>query len=231
MKKFKGYLFDIDNTLYDYQPTHELALATVVEFLAKQCHKEIDLLKRTYDIARKQIHLELSETAASHNRLLYFQRMLEILKINSTMYALKAYNMYWDSFIDNIVPYDKVYHLFELIKNEKLCLVTDLTADIQFRKIEKLGLNKYFDFVVTSEEAGREKPHPYIFLLALKKLELPPEDVCMIGDSYSKDIVGAVNLGIKSFWFDSSDKSILSEDRLVRKYKNYNELMEIISYE
>lgn len=228
---YKGYLIDIDNTLYEYKPTHEKALRSVLDYLGAELKIEYKFLVEAYDIARKRIHLELSNTAASHNRLLYFQRMFELLKINSTQYSLKAHNMYWDNFVDFIVPFDYVFDFLESIKMNKLCLLTDLTADIQFKKIEKLGLHKYFNFIVTSEEAGIEKPHPYMFLLALNKLQLDPSQVCMIGDSYSKDIIGASSLGIKSYWINPTEDLQFSENKFVKGFQNYKELMEIFANE
>ncbi len=64
----------------------------------------------------------------------------------------------------------------------KICLITDLTASIQFRKIINTKMDKYIDFVVTSEEAGVEKPDSVIFSLALSKLGLSSGEVIMIGD-------------------------------------------------
>jgi putative hydrolase of the HAD superfamily len=80
-----------------------------------------------------------------------------------------------------------------------VCLITDLTSAIQFRKIQRLGLSGLFDFVVTSEEAGVEKPEPFIFSYAVKKMGLHLRDVVMIGDDSKKDIDGARNHNIKTF--------------------------------
>ena len=49
----------------------------------------------------------------------------------------------------------------------KTAVVSDLTTHIQLRKMDKLRISKYIDFLVTSEEAGSEKPHAVMFLLAL----------------------------------------------------------------
>ena len=72
--KYKGILLDIDNTLYDYNKPHAFAKNKVLEY----CMSELNLSKAeiniAYEKARKQVHIELSETAASHNRLLYFQK-------------------------------------------------------------------------------------------------------------------------------------------------------------
>jgi len=222
--KIKGILLDIDNTLYDYRKTHEIALDAVFEFLINRYSLNKEALSSTYVAARQQIHAELSETAASHNRILYFQRMFEILKINALKHSLDVYNLYWDTFLDNLKVREGAYDFLEHIKNKKICLLTDLTADIQHRKVQKMRLFDYADYIVTSEEAGREKPHPYIFMLALQKLRLKIGDICMIGDSLEKDILGAVNLGIYSYWLNESDNST-NPNKLVTAFKSFGELI------
>ena len=193
--RYKGLLLDIDNTLYDYSSTHKYAIDRVIEYCIGEFTLSTNSVIEAYSIARKKVHIELSETASSHNRLLYFQKMLELLNINSLEYSYIIYNIYWDNFIEYMKPFDGIYKLLEKYKN-KICLVTDLTAHIQYRKIKKLKLEKYCTYVVTSEESGKEKPHPYMFMLALHKLNMKHDEVCMIGDSFKKDIFGASNLDI-----------------------------------
>jgi HAD superfamily hydrolase (TIGR01549 family) len=225
--KYKGILLDLDNTLYKYDKPHLTALDEVFRVCSKKFSISQNESKKAYGIARKKVHIELSETAASHNRLLYFQKMMEILKINPLCNGLKLYNTYWNTFLDNLKVCDGVYEFLEKYKG-KVCLVTDLTAHIQFRKIEKLRFGDYIDCIVTSEEAGREKPHPYIFTLALQKLNLMPEDVCMIGDSFNKDITGASNLSIHSFWINHEEKNVHFDEKLVTNVKSFNEILKLV---
>jgi len=81
---------------------------------------------------------------------------------------------------------------------------------------------------VTSEEAGKEKPHPYMFMLALQKLNLQTNDVCMIGDSFKKDIFGASNLNIKSIWLNSDEKKENYDNALVQEVKTFKEILELV---
>ena len=60
-----------------------------------------------------------------------------------------------------------------------------MTAQIQFRKLVYFGLDEFFDYVVTSEEAGADKPDKMPFKVALEKLQLEPENIWMIGDKIS----------------------------------------------
>jgi HAD superfamily hydrolase (TIGR01549 family) len=204
-------------------------LQQLLQLTHEETAKHKTAINDAYIKARHQINSELSETASSHNRLLYIQRMLEILNINSMNLALKIYDAYWDTFLNEIKPYDGVIDFLESCVGVPICLVTDLTAHIQHRKIETLGLYKYAAHLVTSEEAGREKPHPYMFMLALKKLNLNSEDVCMIGDNYKKDILGASALGIRSFWLNKDNKKENNESELVEAFKCFNSLKEILN--
>ena len=70
-------------------------------------------------------------------------------------------------------------------------IVTDLTAQIQFRKVVYFGLDRYFNFIVTSEEAGFDKPHEAPFQIALEKKQSKGDVIWMIGDNPINDIGGA----------------------------------------
>lgn len=225
--RYKALLVDIDNTLYCYKSAHMGAIKNVINL----CKKKFDLSENeitlAYENARKKVHIELSETASSHNRLLYFQKMCELLKLNPLDYGIPIYNMYWDSFLEIMTPFDGVYDFLANFKN-KICFITDLTAHIQYRKIEKLNLNNYCSCIVTSEESGKEKPHPWIFFLALHKLNLKPSEVCMIGDNFKKDILGASNIGIDSIWFNhEKKKENFSESNIIEVHK-FNEINSIL---
>tara|TARA_R110001583_G_scaffold152016_1_gene303805 strand:+ start:6632 stop:7321 length:690 start_codon:yes stop_codon:yes gene_type:complete len=227
--RYKGFLLDIDHTLYDYNIVHKKSLEKLLQSTQDATSLQRVTIKNAYSQARSQINSELAETASSHNRLLYIQRMLELLNFNSMNLALNIYNAYWDTFLCAMEPFDGVINFLDSCHAVPICLVTDLTAHIQHRKIEKLGLYKYATHLVTSEEAGREKPHPYMFMLALKKLNLNVEDVCMIGDNYSKDILGASALGIKSFWLNKDNKKENIESELIQEFQCFKTLGKMIN--
>jgi len=88
----------------------------------------------------------------------------------------------------------------------KIVLISDLTIGIQLRKIEKLKITPYIDYLVTSEEAGSEKPHSIMFLLALNKLNILAHETIMVGDNKENDIAGANAVGIESVLIYKGDK-------------------------
>ncbi len=66
--------------------------------------------------------------------------------------------------------------------------------------------NDYFDTIISSEEAGIEKPAREIFQLALSKLKGGDEDTRMVGNRVDADIGGANRMGMKSIWFKWNDR-------------------------
>ncbi len=202
---YKGILLDIDNTLYQYAPLHKLAQDALFEYIRFEFSLETKQIEHAFSQAKIQIKQNTPETASSHNRLLYMQNMCEILKLNSLIHSLTLYNIYWDTFLGQLSLTKGARLFFEKYGHLPICLLTDLTAHIQHRKVAKLKLNRWTNIMVSSEEAGCEKPHPFMFQLALHKLGLQSHEVCMIGDSYTKDIQGAKRLGIHAFWLTDDE--------------------------
>ena len=199
--KFKelpdAILFDLDNTLYEYQPAHLAAQNAVKNKMIQMFSLSNEDFDTIITQAKKYTKDRLEGTASSHSRLLYFQRMLEIMGTGSQLlYALDFEQTYWRTFLAHSELFDGVSELLEEIRllEIPIAIVTDLTAQIQFRKILYFNLDYYFDYIVTSEEAGAEKPSETIFQLALNKLNVQESAATwMIGDHPDKDIRGAHN--------------------------------------
>lgn len=187
-------LFDTDNTLYPYDPAHYAAQEAVKEKMISTFAISAKDFDGTFREARKQIKDRLGHTASSHSRLLYMQRMLEIMGLGSqVLLALDFEQTYWRTFLSNAFLFDDVKELLDDLRllGIPTAIVTDLTAQIQFRKVVYFGLDRYFNFIVTSEEAGFDKPHAAPFQIALEKMQPKGDVIWMIGDNPVNDIRGA----------------------------------------
>lgn len=187
-------LFDTDNTLYPYSPAHNAASKAVRKKIETTFSISSEVSNKAYKEARAQVKEKLNGTASSHSRLLYMQRMLEIMGLGSqVLLALDLEQTYWRTFLANAVLFENVKDLLDDLRLLGIpsAIVTDLTAQIQFRKVIYFGLDKYFDFIVTSEEAGRDKPHFAPFQTAVEKMQPKGDIIWMIGDNPINDIRGA----------------------------------------
>jgi HAD superfamily hydrolase (TIGR01549 family) len=186
-------LFDTDNTLYHYDPAHNAAQNAVRDKVKSTFSITTEDFDKAFSEARKQIKSRLKETAASHSRLLYLQRMLEIMGLGSqVLLALDFEQTYWRTFLSNSVLFEDVKELLDDLRllGIPTAIVTDLTSQIQFRKVVYFGLDQYFDYIVTSEEAGFDKPHGAPFQIALEKMNPKGNNIWMIGDNPVNDIRG-----------------------------------------
>ena len=188
-----AFLFDTDNTLYPYDPAQDAAQAAVRDKVTQTFSVSPDVFDSAFNEARAEVKKRLKNTASSHSRLLYMQRMLEIMGLGSqVLSALDFEQTYWRTFLGNAVLFDGVKDLLDDIRilGIPTAIVTDLTAQIQFRKVVYFGLDRYFDYIVTSEEAGFDKPHEAPFKIALEKMRPKGNCVWMIGDNPVNDIRG-----------------------------------------
>jgi HAD superfamily hydrolase (TIGR01549 family) len=91
--------------------------------------------------------------------------------------------------------------LLDLLKSKNLKLGIITNASHNEKRIRlilnKVGIERYFETVVVSSEVGIRKPDPMIFLVALRDLNLRPDETIYIGDSYEYDAQGASNAGIQ----------------------------------
>lgn len=189
-----AFLFDTDNTLYPYDPAHAAAQKAVRDKVVSTFSISPEDFDNAFQEARNQVKTRLKHTAPSHSRLLYLQRMLEIMGLGSqVLLALDFEQTYWRTFLSNAVLFDGVKELLDDIRllGIPTAIVTDLTAQIQFRKVVYFGLDHYFDYIVTSEEAGFDKPHEAPFQIALEKMRPKGDCIWMIGDNPVNDIRGA----------------------------------------
>jgi len=89
--------------------------------------------------------------------------------------------------------------------------------------LERVGIDRYFNYFFTSKELGYEKPHFLFFKNILKTIDCKPNECVMIGNSYEKDIVGAKYAGLFTVFFNSDfNNSILfnSENKYPFKFES-----------
>jgi haloacid dehalogenase superfamily, subfamily IA, variant 1 with third motif having Dx(3-4)D or Dx(3-4)E len=88
----------------------------------------------------------------------------------------------------------------------------------QWEKLIRLGLHHFFNEVVTSQEAGSEKPDSEIFQLALERMGCKAEESIMVGNKFSEDILGATKSGMSAILVNSEltevEKEIIEREGL-----------------
>lgn len=199
----KAVIFDVDNTLYSYTKAHAAAF-TALKGYAKE---KLGISSQDFECLHRNTEMELKEymgnVSAMHNRLIRYQNMLEKKSLPLYPHVLEMDRIYWDTLLEASAPSDGASETMQALKKQgfRIGIGTDMTARMQFRKLTRLGLLPYVDFLVSSEEAGAEKPDPKFFALCVKKAGCKKEECLFVGDSLAKDVQGALRAGLKAVWY------------------------------
>ena len=225
-------IFDIDDTMYEYLPCHEHALYSVAEKFQNLYNIDKKEFIKLYKIAREELKSQKLRGGSAHSRFLYIQRLLEIMGLGTRpSLVLDLEQSYWTFFISKMKPRKGLLPLFEFFKsnNYGLGVLTDLTSNIQFRKLIHLGLDSNIDFIVTSEETGVDKPDDGNFHLIMKKFKIDSSSqIFMIGDDLVKDIEPAKRLyNAKTFLLKNSDNAKKINESVDHLFRDFEELKEI----
>ena len=102
--------------------------------------------------------------------------------------------------------YDDVLPALAKLKARRLVMGLISNIDQDIRPVcSELGLDSYITQVVTSKDAKSEKPHPAIFLAALRGAGVEAAESVYVGDQHSCDVVGARSVGMKPVLLDRYD--------------------------
>lgn len=211
MKPFTHLFFDLDGTLWDFERNstetlrelyHELNLQKLgipdFEIFISDYHQINDRLWAAY---KKH---EITKDDLSFSR---FNLTLERYGIHDHELALAISRLYVERSPSktNLLPC--ACEVLEALRpHYRMHIITNGFSEIQSRKLQASGLDQYFDTLITSDEAGVNKPSPAIFEYALKKTGASASESMMIGDEPEADIEGARGAGMAQIYVNLKNK-------------------------
>lgn len=225
MSKIKAVFFDRDNTLTCKNPETIQKYYNLVEKVSGKPYFEDK--KKMFDIF-KQIKEKGFNTNSYENEILFYKEYYRQVLTNECGYkseqieimAEQIFNVMW---LKDRLLFEDVISTFEEIKKKglKIGIISDTTHSLK-NTLVALGLDKYIDSYTCSKEIGVMKPEPEIYLAALKKLNVLPEE-CLYVDDYEEEVIGAENLGIKSFRIkrEISDEKYEHDIQTLKEILNY----------
>ena len=179
-------VFDLDDTLYEYEPCDQAGKQALFRFAHDELGVKAPAFETAYAQARVNVKERLGETASSHSRLLYCHEALELIGLRSEPHvALVMEQEYWRNYLLAMRLRPGVTDLLQTLRYNDVAtaIVTDLTAQIQFRKLYHLDIAKLIDHVVCSEETALEKSSLQPFrLLGSRVAQNSLECVWFVGD-------------------------------------------------
>ena len=215
MMKNTIILFDLDNTLLDFDAAEAIALSkTLREFGLEPT----DAILRRYNEINKR-HWEMLEDGILTRPQVLVGRYEQLFKEFGIALdgaaAAKSYE-YNLSLGHQFVPGAQKL-LDELWGRYDMYIVSNGTACVQEGRLASSGIGKYFRDIFISELMGYDKPSKQFFDRCFARIKgFEPERAIIIGDSLTSDIRGGINAGIKTCWFNP--KAVPGRDDIVPDY-------------
>ena len=224
----KTVILDLDDTLYDYQAGNRLGM----DALKQYCREHFGMEEEAFQEKMKEAWLVVSERmgtarASVHNRLIRYQIFLELIHQPVFLHARRMYHTYWDTLLKHMQISDGAREWMEKLHSQgiQIGMGTNMTAYIQYRKVEHLGIGHLIDWIVTSEEVGVEKPDPKIFQVCVEKSGVTPRECLFVGDNLRGDVQGAMGAGLEAMLYDPHCKVKEAEHLPYRVIHSFRECL------
>jgi HAD superfamily hydrolase (TIGR02253 family) len=219
----KGVIFDFDNTLMDFMKMKKAAVEAAVDAMidAGLTYKKTDMLEK---IMKR-----------------YWEEGIEDQQIFDKVLTKEFGKIDYKILASGIIGYRRakegtlaLYPHVQLTLTElarrgiKMAVVSDAPRLPVWLRICGLGLQHYFDVVVTLDDTGVKKPDPKPFRTALEHLKLKPEEAIMIGDWAERDMVGAKKVGLTTVFARYGDLQNQQNVEADHQIDDIKELLSII---
>lgn len=196
----KAVLFDLRGTLADVAKAQ---LATR-DFLYSQFGRSLS--REAFDNAFHASKAEIVEKLGRNSTIINWDLLIITNLMNRIGQKIdgsrleKLMQEYNSIFVSNVSLFLDVEPCLRFLKdkNLKLGVVIEGTSARETAVLAKLGLDKFFNVVVISEEVGHNKLSPLPLQRAIEKTALPPNEIIVVGDRIDKDISHANKLGCVS---------------------------------
>ena len=202
-------LFDMFDTLMMIRKNNDFyspSLMRMYRFLkAKGIDVSFDAFQKTYVKARDALYAKGEANLEEPHFNVRISETLKNLGYNydaSSQLVTEATSEFCDEFMTFVYldpNTEKILHV--LHGKYKLGIISNFAIPECIDKLLKThGLDELLDTVVVSAAVNKRKPSPEIFLSALKRLGVSPDETVFVGDTLDADIDGAKSVGIKSVY-------------------------------
>ncbi len=224
---YKAIFIDIDDTLLDYIPCCREAFDAALETLSSEAGLSVgdglfqlffDISGRLFSEAKRGLHtiaevmelypaefIEKSGLADGKSR----EEQAEITDVFK-----HAFRAAWGH-THTLVPYSK--ETLEALRNKGYLLfaASNSFGHLQRSRLQHAGILHLFEDTYISMDIGYDKPDVRFYEEALRRCQLQPHEVLMVGDSMTTDIIGAQAAGLDAVYFNRRNEPVDPQSSVV----------------
>lgn len=201
MKKYTTLLFDNDNTLMDFFAAEDCAIKnTCRAFGIEPSDENARLYSGINDGFWKRF--EKGEIKREEIKVGRFRSFISALGADIDAEEMAA-RYFEELSLGNMLLVGALPLVERLSSQYTLHLITNGSTYIQKKRLATSPISRYFEKVFISEEMGVKKPDKLFFDRVIEEIdEKDISKICIIGDSMSSDILGGINAGIDTCFFN-----------------------------
>lgn len=228
--KYQFLLFDLDNTLLDFNLAEDKALNTLFTKYGVK-NEEIELYKAFYKPLNQELWKKLEQKLITREELLRtrFYKLFSHFGIELDGEVLaKEYEFILGEHGDHI---DGAIELLEELQDSgfQIIAISNGVSKIQRSRLFLSEVTSFLKEIFISEEMGVQKPDIEFFQMVESKVNLfDKEKSIVIGDSLSADIQGANNYEIDCVWYNPDKKENTGTARPTFEVGNFEELKKLL---
>ncbi|WP_432355681.1 YjjG family noncanonical pyrimidine nucleotidase [Sporosarcina sp. A2] len=220
--KYDVFFFDLDDTLMEFDTGEQNAFRNA--FIQAGLSEGLDAYRAEYKAISKVLWQQLEEgtTTMAELNVGRFQQLFDKFSIDLDPVAFS--DTYLTFLGKEAHMIDGVIKMLDRLGDVRLAIVTNGFIKAQIARVAISTLNNRFETIVSSDEAGFQKPRPEIFQEAMDRLGVTDKSrVLMTGDSLTSDIRGGINFGIDTCWYNPNGLENTSRNIPTYEISNWEE--------
>lgn len=224
--KYNILLFDIDDTLLDFNKNESVALKKLFNFYNVS---EIDNLHETYQSINKTLWRNYEAGDISIEQVLNSRFKHTMRMFDKEVDGYEWEKRYREYLGEGYIPIENAKLVCKtLSKTHRLFAVTNGVRETQIKRLKKAEMLDFFEDIFDSESIGYQKPSRMFFEYVQKHIsDFTKKESLIIGDSLSSDIKGGIDFGIDTCHYNPKNKYDLKGIESLYTVSNLLEVIDI----
>jgi HAD superfamily hydrolase (TIGR01549 family) len=235
MNGIKVILFDLDDTLYDFAASWEIAMKETMRKHPLTADLETEALYSRFEYYSHclwSMQEEKKVTFNQYRRLRLSNTLKDFGREIDNDVSDDFNELFFSKSLEAIKPSDIVIKLLETLSHEcRLGIITNGPADISYKKVIRLGIDHLIpeNAVFVSEVVGYTKPDRRIFDKALQHFGINPTEAMFVGDNWKADITGALDAGLSAVWINRHKTKPTTDHQPLAEITKLEDLVYLLS--
>lgn len=224
---YKWLLFDLDNTLMDFDRSERSALDQALSDFGLESNETLRAIYHRINAACWKAFEDgqLNKEDLRHQRFeLFFKAIEKGIDPKRFSRIYLEYLSQTDFLIEGAESL-----LQEFQQEFNLAIITNGLKEVQRPRLRQSGIDQYFKTLIVSDEIGHAKPQSAFFDYTFQEIAQPAKsDVLVIGDSLNSDMRGGIQYGLDTCWYNAKAKNNATELLPKFEIQNLSELKQVV---